>query len=117
MLTEHGTEATIPDDPAARADAQNAWHQTLYEAGYIGLSFPVEYGGHGKPPIYEAILNDELGRAGAHRSKGSATFSNALRLFATGAQRDRIAARAAFRARYGGARAFTNPRPVPTLPA
>ena len=53
------------DSASNRADAANAWHQTLYEAGYIGLSFPIEYGGHGLSPIYEAILNDELGRAGA----------------------------------------------------
>src|SRR5690349_14318984 len=86
-LGEHSAEATIPDDPAARADAQNAWHQTLYEAGYIGLSFPREYGGHGLPPVYEAILNDELGRAGAPPIEGVGHLSNALRLFGSDQQR------------------------------
>jgi len=86
-LRDHSADAAIPDDPAARADAQNAWHQTLYEAGYIGLSFPVEYGGHGLPPIYEAILNDELGRAGAPPIEGVGHLSNALRLFGSDAQR------------------------------
>ncbi|GAC1395158.1 MAG: acyl-CoA dehydrogenase family protein [Mycobacterium sp.] len=86
-LAEHSAETNIPDDPAARADAQNAWHQTLYEAGYIGLSFPVEYGGHGLPPIYEAILNDELGRAGAPPIEGVGHLSNALRLFGSDQQR------------------------------
>jgi alkylation response protein AidB-like acyl-CoA dehydrogenase len=86
-LSEHAADAAIPEDPAARADAQNAWHQTLYEAGYIGLSFPVEDGGHGKPPIYEAILNDELGRAGAPPIEGVGHLSNALRLFGTARQR------------------------------
>lgn len=86
-LADHSADAAIPDDPAARADAQNAWHQTLHEAGYIGLSFPVEYGGHGLPPIYEAILNDELGRAGAPPIEGVGHLSNALRLFGTEAQR------------------------------
>ena len=89
-LTEHAADAAIPEDPAARADAQNTWHQTLYKAGYIGLSFPVEYGGHGKAPIYEAILNDELGRAGAAPIEGVGHLSNALRLFATSAQRDSL---------------------------
>lgn len=89
-LRDHSAEATIPDDPGARADAQNAWHQTLYEAGYIGLSFPVEYGGHGLPPIYEAILNDELGRAGAPPIEGVGHLSNALRLFGTDAQRTEL---------------------------
>ncbi|OBH82564.1 acyl-CoA dehydrogenase [Mycobacterium scrofulaceum] len=89
-LSEHAADAAIPDDPAARADAQNAWHQTLYEAGYIGLSFPVEYGGHGKAPVYEAILNDELGRAGAAPIEGVGHLSNALRLFGTDEQRDTL---------------------------
>ncbi|OBI03628.1 acyl-CoA dehydrogenase [Mycolicibacter heraklionensis] len=86
-LADHSAEAEIPEDPAARADAQNAWHQTLYAAGYIGLSFPVEYGGHGLPPIYEAILNDELGRAGAPPIEGVGHLCNALRLFGTDEQR------------------------------
>ncbi|WP_068186405.1 acyl-CoA dehydrogenase family protein [Mycobacterium sp. UM_CSW] len=89
-LSDHAPDAAIPDDPAARADAQNAWHQTLYEAGYIGLSFPVEYGGHGKAPVYEAILNDELGRAGAAPIEGVGHLSNALRLFGTDEQRDTL---------------------------
>jgi len=89
-LSEHAADASIPEDPAARADAQNAWHQTLYKAGYIGLSFPVEYGGHGKAPIYEAILNDELGRAGAPPIEGVGHLSNALRLFGTDKQRDTL---------------------------
>src|SRR5689334_21582381 len=89
-LAEHAAQAAIPGDPAARADAQNAWHQTLYEAGYIGLSFPVEYGGHGKAPIYEAILNDERGRAGAAPIEGVGHLSNALRLFGNEWQRDNL---------------------------
>ena len=86
-LAEHTDEARIPDDPAARADAQNAWHSVLYDAGYIALSFPVEYGGHGRSPVYEAILNDELGRAGAPPIEGVGHMSNAIRLFGTEAQR------------------------------
>ena len=86
-LAVHRDEATVPDDPSARADAANAWHHTLYDAGYIGLSFPVEYGGHGLSPTYEAILNDELGRAGAPPIEGVGHLSNALRLFGTERQR------------------------------
>lgn len=86
-LRDHSADATIPEDPALRADAQNAWHQTLYKAGYIGLSFPKEYGGHSLPPIYEAILNDELGHAGAPPIEGVGHLSNALRLFGTDSQR------------------------------
>jgi alkylation response protein AidB-like acyl-CoA dehydrogenase len=86
-LADHADEARIPGDPAARADAQNAWHSVLYDAGYIALSFPVEYGGHGRSPVYEAILNDELGRAGAPPIEGVGHMSNAIRLFGTEEQR------------------------------
>lgn len=41
------------------------WHRDLYQAGYIGLSWPVEYGGKGLSPLYDAILNDEVGRVDA----------------------------------------------------
>jgi alkylation response protein AidB-like acyl-CoA dehydrogenase len=77
----------IPDDPAERADAQNRFHQVLYDAGYIALSFPEEYGGHSKPPTYEAILNEELGRSGAPPIEGVGHMSNAIRLFGTEQQK------------------------------
>lgn len=86
-LAANAPQHPVPEDPAARADAANAWHQTLHAAGYIGLSFPKEYGGHGLSPVYEAILNDELGRASAPPIEGVGHMANALRLFGTDAQR------------------------------
>ncbi|HZQ85831.1 MAG TPA: acyl-CoA dehydrogenase family protein, partial [Acidimicrobiales bacterium] len=44
---------------------QAAWHQTLYDAGFFGLSWPTEIGGHALPTVYDAILDDELASAGA----------------------------------------------------
>jgi alkylation response protein AidB-like acyl-CoA dehydrogenase len=44
---------------------QAAWHQALYDAGFFGLSWPAEIGGHGLPAVYEVILDEELVRAGA----------------------------------------------------
>lgn len=41
------------------------WHQSLYRAGFFGLSWPVEVGGHGLPCVYDVILDDELAAAGA----------------------------------------------------
>jgi alkylation response protein AidB-like acyl-CoA dehydrogenase len=46
-------------------EAQPAWHRSLYRAGYFGLSWPREYGGHGMPSVYDVILDDELANAGA----------------------------------------------------
>jgi len=86
-LDANARDVTIPDDPAARARAQNRFHQMLYEAGYIALSFPAEYGGHGKPPTYEAILNEELAGFGAPPIEGVGHMSNALLLFGTDDQR------------------------------
>jgi alkylation response protein AidB-like acyl-CoA dehydrogenase len=55
--------------PASASDAyweaQPAWHRSLYNAGYFGLSWPKEYGGQGLPSVYDVILDDELAHAGA----------------------------------------------------
>src|SRR4051794_11435213 len=53
------------DSGVHRAEVLAAWYRDLADAGYVGLSFPREYGGGGRPPIFEAILNEELGVAGA----------------------------------------------------
>ena len=44
---------------------QAAWHQALYDAGFFGLSWAREIGGHGLPSVYEVILDEELAEAGA----------------------------------------------------
>ena len=55
--------------PSSTADeywaGQGAWHRTLYDAGFFGLSWPKEIGGHGLPSVYEVILDEELTAAGA----------------------------------------------------
>jgi alkylation response protein AidB-like acyl-CoA dehydrogenase len=45
--------------------AQAAWHQSLYDAGFFGLSWPKAFGGHDLPSVYDVILDDELAAAGA----------------------------------------------------
>jgi len=52
---------TSGDDYWAR---QGEWHRALYAAGFFGLSWPKEYGGHELPPVYDVILDEELARAG-----------------------------------------------------
>jgi alkylation response protein AidB-like acyl-CoA dehydrogenase len=46
-------------------DFHRPWHRKLYDAGYAGLSWPVEYGGRGGTPSQQVIFEEELGRAGA----------------------------------------------------
>src|SRR5829696_4726396 len=41
------------------------WSRKLYDAGYVGLSWPTEYGGRGLSPTYQAIYYEETARAGA----------------------------------------------------
>jgi alkylation response protein AidB-like acyl-CoA dehydrogenase len=42
-----------------------AWHQSLHQAGFFGLSWPASIGGHDLPTVYETIVDDELAAAGA----------------------------------------------------
>jgi alkylation response protein AidB-like acyl-CoA dehydrogenase len=41
------------------------WSRLLYEAGYVGLTWPKEYGGVGAPYSFQAILYEELSAAQA----------------------------------------------------
>jgi len=41
------------------------WQRRLHEAGFLGIHWPVEYGGHGKTLIEAAIFNDEMARSRA----------------------------------------------------
>jgi alkylation response protein AidB-like acyl-CoA dehydrogenase len=46
-------------------DGYAAWHHALYDAGFFGLSWPAEFGGHDLPVVYDVIVDDELAAAGA----------------------------------------------------
>jgi alkylation response protein AidB-like acyl-CoA dehydrogenase len=49
------------------------WHKKLYNAGYLGISWPREYGGYGDDPLKELIAYEEFSREGLPygRSLGS----------------------------------------------
>jgi alkylation response protein AidB-like acyl-CoA dehydrogenase len=60
---EHeGREFADQDDVFERL---RGWHQQLYDAGYVGVTWPVEYGGRGRGHVENAILQEELVRADA----------------------------------------------------
>ena len=44
---------------------QAAWHQSLYDGGFFGLSWRRDFGGRDLPPVYDVILDEELAAAGA----------------------------------------------------
>lgn len=48
-----------------RFDLRRAWQRQLHAGGYVGISWPAEYGGRGLGRTEEAIVNEELGRVDA----------------------------------------------------
>ena len=52
---------TFPEKVMVR----RAWQKTLFEAGWIGIGWPKEYGGRGASLMDESIYNEEMARARA----------------------------------------------------
>jgi alkylation response protein AidB-like acyl-CoA dehydrogenase len=80
-------------EATSRADADalhRLWHTSLYRAGYMGMSWPVEFGGRGLSPVYDAILNEEVGNADAPRLPIIGHVGRAIYLHGTEAQRSRF---------------------------
>ena len=38
------------------------WQRKVYDAGYLGMSWPEEYGGGGKPQVFQDIVSQEMAR-------------------------------------------------------
>jgi alkylation response protein AidB-like acyl-CoA dehydrogenase len=55
------------EEPAgeARVAFLRDWSRRLYDAGFVGLTWPKAYGGHEEPMTHQAILLEELGGAEA----------------------------------------------------
>jgi alkylation response protein AidB-like acyl-CoA dehydrogenase len=85
----HYAPVTLPAEQQARVQAISAWHRSLAAAGYVGLTFPREYGGRGLSPIFEAILNDEIGFGGYPAPPAIHHITNAIRLFGSEEQKRR----------------------------
>jgi alkylation response protein AidB-like acyl-CoA dehydrogenase len=56
-------EGAIEDEEAAIV-AHRAWQRELAEAGYVGITWPKEYGGQALGPLEQVISNQEIARAG-----------------------------------------------------
>jgi len=63
--TRRWLQANMPREEPATLEARRAWHRRLYDAGYVGMGWPVEYGGRGATPLRQAVVADEMARAGA----------------------------------------------------
>ena len=56
-------EANTPSIDRHDVAAMKAWQRQLYEAGWLGLTWPAEYGGQGLGFREQVIYNEEAGRA------------------------------------------------------
>ena len=41
------------------------WQHKVYEAGYLGIAWPAEYGGGGQPQVFQDIATQEMAKARA----------------------------------------------------
>src|SRR5262245_38913147 len=44
---------------------RKAWCKKMYEAGFVGMGWPKEYGGQAARPTEQAIVQDEIARVNA----------------------------------------------------
>jgi len=42
----------------------SAWQRRVYDAGYLGIAWPAAYGGGGRHPAWQAVVDEEMARAG-----------------------------------------------------
>lgn len=54
-----------PPGEDAAFDHRTRWQRQLYDAGYVGLSWPTEYGGRGATLVEQAIFGEETAHAKA----------------------------------------------------
>ena len=79
-------EARLPVKRDTLAD-RRAWHAQLLAAGFVGMGWPREYGGGAARPVQQAILNEEMVRAGAPpHASGPGMSLVAPTLFAHGSE-------------------------------
>ncbi|GAA1002312.1 acyl-CoA dehydrogenase [Acrocarpospora pleiomorpha] len=78
------------EDPEEAVRLRKAWHRTLYQAGYVGMSWPEEYGGRGLSPVYDAILNEEAGNLNAPPLPSVGYIGRAIFTYASEEQKKRF---------------------------
>jgi alkylation response protein AidB-like acyl-CoA dehydrogenase len=63
--TRRWFEANTPGQDLKTLEERRAWHRKLYEAGFVGMGWPREYGGRSASPMHQAIAADEMARVNA----------------------------------------------------
>jgi alkylation response protein AidB-like acyl-CoA dehydrogenase len=95
-LAEHlvGRFAAIGEggDLTASSEVRAEWERLLGRSGWIGVSWPREYGGRGLSLLQQVILGEEFARAGAPQRAtfGEGLLGPTLIAFGTDAQKERF---------------------------
>jgi alkylation response protein AidB-like acyl-CoA dehydrogenase len=58
-------EENLPKKKLETLEERKEWHRKLYEAGYLGMGWPKEYGGQNARPMEQAIVGAEMARVNA----------------------------------------------------
>src|SRR5690349_1085571 len=65
LSRENFRSADLPHALDERMEILRGWQACCYEAGYVGRAWPSEFGGGGRPPVEQIIVDQELAAAGA----------------------------------------------------
>src|SRR5689334_3641208 len=65
LSRESFRSADLPHALDDRMAVLRRWQAACYEAGYVGRAWPSEFGGGGRPPVEQIIVDQELAAAGA----------------------------------------------------
>ena len=55
----------LPHELDERMAVLKRWQAACYEAGFVGRAWPAEFGGGGRPPVEQIVVDQELAAAGA----------------------------------------------------
>jgi alkylation response protein AidB-like acyl-CoA dehydrogenase len=84
--------AEHPPGPLNTLEQKKAWQRKLYEAGFVGMGWPREYGGQNARPMEQAIVAEEMARGdvpGAINSLALGLLGPTLIVHATQQQKER----------------------------
>ena len=65
LARERLDPAALPHALDERMEILRGWQAACYEAGYVGRAWPSEFGGGGRPPVEQIVVDQELAAAGA----------------------------------------------------
>ncbi len=58
-------EENLPKKRIETLEERRAWHRKMYDAGFIGMGWPKEFGGREARPMEQAIVGEEMARVNA----------------------------------------------------